>query len=82
MAEPEWRRVAEELRQRIRDRRDLTVRQHRGRSAPSLPNYEDLQEQHDTSYGTLRTALILLESEGWIDRVGGVGLLIREDHPA
>lgn len=81
MAEPEFRRVAEEIRQRIRDQRDLIVRQYRGRPVPSLPSYDELIEQHETSYGTLRTALIALESEGWINRVGGIGLLVREDHP-
>ena len=77
MAEPEWRRVAEEIRQRIRqqDVIPLPGGGHR------LPRYDDLIVQHRTSYGTLRTVLLVLEAEGWIVRRHGVDLLVREDHP-
>lgn len=80
MAEPEWRRVAAEIRQKIRDddRTYLTVRPDKTRR---LPTYPQLIQRHQTSYGTLRTALISLEGEGWITRRGGVGLLVRDDHP-
>jgi DNA-binding GntR family transcriptional regulator len=80
MAEPEWRRVAAEIRQKIRDddRTYLTVRPN---GDLRLPTYPKLIERHATSYGTLRTALIALEAEGWIDRRPGVGLLVRDDHP-
>lgn len=82
MAELQWRRVAEEIRQRIRDDDNLTVRADAdGTEQRWLPPYPDLQEQHRTSYGTLRTVLIRLELEGWIDRHPGVGLMVRADHP-
>lgn len=80
MAEPQWRRVAAEIRQRIRDGADL--RERDGRDGRWLPTYPELEQQHRTSYGTLRTALLVLEAEGWIDRLPGVGLRVREDHPA
>lgn len=77
MAEPEWRRVAEEIRQRIRDD-NVIVKEDGGRR---LPKYDDLQVEHGTSYGTLRTVLISLEAEGWIVRRPGVEISVREDHP-
>jgi DNA-binding GntR family transcriptional regulator len=82
VAEPEWRRVAEEIRQRIREDRDLIVKPYKSEQRRWLHSYPQLQTLHETSYGTLRTALISLEAEGWITRVPGVGLMVREDHPA
>ena len=78
VAEPEWRRVAAEIRQRIRVGQIRTDAE----GVRWLPTYDELQEQHATSYGTLRTVLIALEAEGWIIRRPGVGLQVREDHPA
>ena len=78
MAEPEWRRVAAEIRQRIREGRVRTD----ARGVRWLPTYAELQDEHQTSYGTLRTVLIALEAEGWIARRPGVGLQVRDDHPA
>lgn len=79
MAQPEWRRVAAEIRQRIRDGRDLRV-DDQGRRW--LPPYDPLQKQHGTSYGTLRQVLLVLEAERWIIRRPGVGLMVHPDHPA
>lgn len=77
-SEPEYRRVAAEIRDRIRQGRGLTNHQ-RGRKLPTL---ETLIKEHSTSYGTLRTVLLVLEAEGWIVRRGGVGVFVREDHPS
>lgn len=76
MAEPEWRRVAAEIRQRIRDG-EVRV-DERGRW---LPTYDELIVQHETSYGTLRAALLVLEEGGWIVRRPGVGIQVAVDHP-
>lgn len=82
LVEPQWLRVAAEIRDRIRSNASLTVRTDAsGVETRWLPPYPDLQDQHRTSYGTLRTVLIRLEAEGWIERRPGVGLLVREDHP-
>lgn len=78
MAEPEWRRVAEEIRQRIRDG-NVIVKDDGSRR---LPKYGDLQAEHSTKYGTVRTALLVLEAEGWIIRRPGVEIAVRDDHPA
>lgn len=79
VTEPEWRRVAAEIRQRIRDRRDLHDKP--GRDGLWLPAYPDMLEQHATSYGTYRSVLLVLEAERWVDRVPGVGVRVREGHP-
>ena len=78
VAEPEWRRVAAEIRQRIRAG-DVIANDDGTRR---LPTYDELIEQHGTSYGTLRTVLMVLEAEGWINRRPGKDLLVREDHPS
>lgn len=72
-----WRRVADEIRQRIRDGDAATASDGSRR----LPTYAQLMEQHDAGYGTLRTVLIVLEAEGWITRRPGKDLMVREDHP-
>lgn len=77
MAEPEWRRVAEEIRQRIRDDRVIV----KDDGTRKLPKYPHLQAEHHTSYGTVRSVLMVLEAEGWIIRRPGVEISVREDHP-
>ena len=58
MTTPKYERVASAIREQIRS----------GQLKPgdSLPTTAQLQEIHQVSYGTLRTALLLLKAEGLI----------------
>jgi DNA-binding GntR family transcriptional regulator len=78
MAEPEWRRVAAEIRQRIRDGRTVD----NGDGTRRLPRYDELLAEHHTTYGTLRSALLVLESERWIIRRPGKDLQVHPNAPA
>jgi len=69
-----WERLAEHIRSEIRA----------GRLKPGdlLPSYRQLGEDHQVSYATVRTALTVLRTEGWIVGEIGVGVRVREDHPS
>lgn len=69
-----WERVAEDLRHRIR-----TGQYPAG---TYLPSYRLLAEEYTVSVGTIRTALLLLRSEGWVEGEPGVGVRVQADHPA
>lgn len=77
-----WERVAEAIRQRIRDGQV----ERRG-GGQYLPAYDRLEaelkaEGYRLSYGSLRRAVIELRHQGWIESEPGVGLRVRPDHPA
>ena len=69
-----WERLAEHVRGEIRA----------GRLRPGalLPSYRQLGEDHGVSYATVRQALTVLRTEGWVVGEPGVGVRVREDHPA
>lgn len=70
-----WERVAEDLRHRIR-----TGQYPAG---TYLPSYRLLaEEEYQVSVGTIRTALLVLRSEGWVEGEPGIGVRVRADHPA
>lgn len=68
-----WERIAEHIREQIRS----------GQLRPGdrLPSYAALGEEHGASYGTVRMALAVLRTEGWIAGEPGVGVFVRDDHP-
>lgn len=72
--QPRWQRIADEIRDQIRSGQLTT--------GDMLPSYRLLGEQHSTSYGTIRMAMAVLRTEGWIEGEPGVGVRVREDHPA
>lgn len=74
MPAPKYERVAAAIRQKIRA----------GELQPGaqLPRGEDLQAEYGVGYGTLRTALIILVSEGWIEGRQGEGRFVTEKPPA
>jgi DNA-binding GntR family transcriptional regulator len=72
-----WERVADAIRQQIRDNTGLTERED-GRY---LPSYPQLIDQHNVSYSTVRMVIAVLKAEGWIEGEQGIGLRVREDHP-
>jgi GntR family transcriptional regulator len=75
--EPDYKRIAEHLRQRIRAGEVVVAPD----GSLRLPSYERLIEEYGTSYGTIRTVLMVLEAEGWIARKQGVAIFVRPDHP-
>lgn len=85
MPQPKWERVAEAIRDQIRHRRDL----RQEADGLYLPGYTTLVARADwpdgvgkASYGTIRQAIWQLKAEGWLDGEQGIGLRVREDHPA
>lgn len=80
---PKWERVADAIRQQIRDGRDLTERED-GRYLPSYPHLLATRWPGvgTISYGTLRQVITVLKVQGWIEGEPGIGLRVREDHPA
>jgi DNA-binding GntR family transcriptional regulator len=73
MPAPKYERVANAIREQIRT----------GRLKPGdqLPTGEELQAEYRVSYGTLRTALMLLTSEGLIEGRQGEGRFVAERPP-
>lgn len=43
-----------------------------------LPSYAELREQHNCSYGTVRSAVLILKAMKWVRGERGVGLYIQE----
>lgn len=68
-----YERVADAIRQAIRT----------GQLKPGdrLPPTEALLVEHGVGYGTLRTALVILMSEGWIEGRQGEGRYVTERPP-
>lgn len=79
---PKWERVADAIRQQIRDSRDLDERPD-GRYLPSYPRLlaREWEGVGRVSYGTLRFAIAQLKATGWVEGEPGIGLRVREDHP-
>lgn len=74
MPAPKYERVASAIRQKIRS----------GELQPNaqLPRTEDLLTEYSVGYGTLRTALMILMAEGWIEGRQGEGRFVTEKPPA
>jgi DNA-binding GntR family transcriptional regulator len=71
-----WEALAERLREQIRT----------GALAPGqlLPSYAELGRtglDQPVSYGTVRMALAMLRTQGWVAGEAGVGVRVRADHP-
>lgn len=72
-----WEELAERIRQQIRS----------GQLQPGdrLPSYRQLSETglgYRISTSTVRTAVTVLRVEGWVRGHPGVGMFVRDDHPA
>jgi DNA-binding GntR family transcriptional regulator len=65
MPAPKYEQVIDAIKEQIRS----------GQLKPGdkLPTTAQLEAQYDVSYGTLRTALMALMREGWIEGRGGDG---------
>lgn len=64
-----YERVAEAIRQQIRS--------GQLKSGDPLPSTQQLQREYGVSYGTLRTALVILVGEGLIEGRPGEGRYVR-----
>lgn len=43
-----------------------------------LPTLAELQEQHRCSYGTVRSAVLILKAQKWVRGEQGIGLFVQE----
>lgn len=70
MNTPKYERVASAIRDQIRS----------GQLKPGdqLPTTQGLIEEHGVSYGSVRTALLILKAEGLIEGRQGEGVFVRE----
>ena len=73
MPAPKYERVVEAIREKIRS----------GQLKPGavLPTTDLLIAEYEVSYGTLRTALVILISEGWIEGRQGEGRFVSATPP-
>lgn len=84
MPPPRWERVADAIRDMIRQDRGLVVGDDEVRR---LPSYEQLRDAlgpgRRVSISTVRSAIIALRAEGWLhDGESGIsGVPVRDDHP-
>ena len=67
---PRHQLIAEDLRQRIR-----SGELHPGET---IPSYRTLMETHGVTVGTVRQAVLALQSDGWIESAPGVGCVVAQ----
>lgn len=70
MPAPKYERVADAIRDQIRS----------GQLKPGnkLPSIAQLQEQHGVSYGSIRSAMLVLKAERLIEGRPGEGVYVRQ----
>jgi DNA-binding GntR family transcriptional regulator len=66
---PKYERVVDAIREKIRS--------GQLKSGDQLPTTDELRAEYEVSYGTLRTALMLLTAEGLIEGRQGEGRFVR-----
>ncbi|MGN9775521.1 GntR family transcriptional regulator [Micromonospora sp. H33] len=69
-AKPKWAQLAELIREQIAS----------GELAPGdkLPSTAQLREQHGVSAGVVRQAILVLQMQGLVEGVHGVGVFVAE----
>ncbi|SCF46470.1 winged helix-turn-helix domain-containing protein [Micromonospora mirobrigensis] len=72
-AKAKWAQLADHLRERIES----------GELAPGekLPSTAQLKEEHGVSQTVVRQAIFLLQTQGWVEGVHGVGVFVAEELP-
>ncbi|BCJ61046.1 GntR family transcriptional regulator [Micromonospora endophytica] len=72
-AKPKWAQLADHIREQIAS----------GELAPGdkLPSTAQLREQHGVSVGVVRQAILVLQTQGLVEGVHGLGVFVAE-HPA
>ncbi|WP_091275516.1 winged helix-turn-helix domain-containing protein [Micromonospora haikouensis] len=69
-AKAKWAHIADQLRDQIAS----------GQLAPGdkLPSTAQLREEHGVSAGVVRHAILVLQTQGWVEGVHGVGVFVAE----
>lgn len=72
-AKAKWAQLADYLRERIES----------GELAPGekLPSTAQLKEEHGVSQTVVRQAILVLQMQGWVEGVHGVGVFVAEELP-
>lgn len=72
-AKAKWAQLADHLRERIES----------GELAPGekLPSTAQLKEEHGVSQTVVRQAILVLQMQGWVEGVHGVGVFVAEQLP-
>ncbi|TWJ28212.1 GntR family transcriptional regulator [Micromonospora sagamiensis] len=67
---PKWEQLADHIRGRIES----------GELAPGdkLPSTAQLKEQHGVSATVVRQAILVLQTQGWVQGVHGLGVFVAE----
>ena len=47
------------------------------KSGDKLPSMSELREEFDASYGSIRTAIIILKTQGLVEGKHGVGVFVK-----
>ena len=69
-AKPKWEQLADHIRQQIKS----------GELAPGdkLPSTAQLRAQHDISAGMVRQAILVLQTQGLVEGVHGLGVFVAD----
>jgi DNA-binding GntR family transcriptional regulator len=72
-AKAKWAQLADYLRERIES----------GVLAPGekLPSTAQLKQEHGVSQTVVRQAILVLQTQGWVEGVHGVGVFVAEQLP-
>ncbi|MFE9692683.1 GntR family transcriptional regulator [Micromonospora sp. NPDC005806] len=72
-AKAKWAQIADQIRDQIAS----------GKLAPGekLPSTAQLKEEHGVSAGVVRQAILVLQMQGWVEGVHGVGVFVAEQLP-
>ncbi|WP_089157171.1 winged helix-turn-helix domain-containing protein [Micromonospora sp. NBS 11-29] len=69
-AKPKWAQLADHIREQIAS----------GQLAPGdkLPSTAQLRVEHGVSAGVVRQAVLVLQTQGWVEGVHGLGVFVAE----
>jgi DNA-binding GntR family transcriptional regulator len=67
---PKWEQLADHIRSQI-ESGDLTP-------GDQLPSTAQLKKEHDVSTTVVRQAILVLQTQGWVQGVHGLGVFVAE----
>ncbi|MEU5721610.1 winged helix-turn-helix domain-containing protein [Micromonospora sp. NPDC047738] len=72
-AKAKWAQIADQIREQIAS----------GALAPGekLPSTAQMKEKHGVSQVVVRQAVLVLQTQGWVEGVPGVGVFVAEELP-
>lgn len=73
-AKAKWAQIADQIRDQIAS----------GQLVPGdkLPSTAQLKDEHRVSAGVVRHAILVLQMQGWVEGVHGVGVFVAEQPPS